>query len=260
MSPLIAGNWKMNGLAAEADALATALRDGAASVAAELLVCPPATVLARVAAILAGSPVRVGGQDCHMDARGAHTGDIAAAMLRDAGATHVILGHSERRQNHGELDETVREKVLAARAAGLVPIVCVGETLEQRERGEDTDTVGWQIKGSLPDGFADADDPIVAYEPVWAIGTGKTATPDDVLTMHGFLRDELRRQFGAAGDRVRILYGGSVKPDNAAALLRVADVGGALVGGASLRADDFLAIARAAPDAVAAGPAPDPHA
>ena len=261
MTQLVAGNWKMNGLAAEADALAHALRDAAPLAGAQLLVCPPATVLARVAALLAGSAVAVGGQDCHIEPRGAHTGDISAAMLRDAGATHVILGHSERRQNHGELDETVREKVIAALAAGLVPIVCVGETGEQRDRGEDTDTVGWQIKGSLPDGFADTSDPIVAYEPVWAIGTGKTATPADVATMHGFIRAELRRQFADAGDRVRILYGGSVKPDNAAALLAarpVGDtptgdtptgaglVGGALVGGASLNPADFLAIAAAA--------------
>ena len=246
MTQLIAGNWKMNGLAAEAEALARALAAAAPGAGATLLVCPPATVLARVAGLLAGSAVAVGAQDCHMDASGAHTGDLSAAMLRDAGATHVILGHSERRQNHAEIDETVREKTVAALAAGLVPIVCCGETLEQRERGEDTDTVGWQIKGSLPDGFADGPDPIVAYEPVWAIGTGRTATPADVETMHAFIRAELHRQFAAAGARVRILYGGSVKPDNAAALLAVSDVGGALVGGASLNAADFLAIAAAA--------------
>ena len=251
MTQLIVGNWKMNGLAAEADALARALLDAAPPAGATLLVCPPATVLARVASVLDGSRVAVGAQDCHMEADGAHTGDLSAAMLRDSGATHVILGHSERRQNHGEIDETVREKTVAARAAGLIPIVCVGETLEQRERGEDTDTVGWQIKGSLPDGFADDPDPIVAYEPVWAIGTGKTATPADVETMHGFIRAELHRQFGEAGARVRILYGGSVKPDNAAALLAASEVGGALVGGASLRAADFLAIAAAATDQTA---------
>ncbi len=249
MSQLIAGNWKMNGLTESAGALATALRgaagDAAATGTAELLVCPPATQLAHVGRILAGSVVRLGGQDCHMAASGAHTGDVSAAMLRDVGATYVILGHSERRQNHGEIDETVREKVLAARACGLIPIVCVGETLEQRERGEDTNTVGWQLKGSLPDGYADGVG-VVAYEPIWAIGTGKTATPGDVETMHRFVRDELVRQFGEAGRQVRILYGGSVKAGNAAGLLRVPEVSGALVGGASLDAAEFLSIWRAA--------------
>jgi triosephosphate isomerase len=240
MRQLIAGNWKMNGLTADSAALANALRGGAA--ACDLLVCPPATQLAAVAAVLAGSAVAVGGQDCHWEPSGAHTGDISAAMLRDAGASWVILGHSERRANHGEIDETVREKVLAAVAAGLTPIVCVGETDEQRSAGRQTEVVGWQLAGSLPDGFAG----VVAYEPVWAIGSGNSATAEDVEAMHAFIRAELVRQFPATGGTIRILYGGSVKPSNAAELLALPDVGGALVGGASLVAADFLAIAAAA--------------
>ncbi len=250
--PLIAGNWKMNGLTADAEALAQALRDGVgqagangAGGAAELLVCPPFTQIAGTVRILSGTRFAVGGQDCHMAPNGAHTGDIAAPMLRDLGATHVILGHSERRQNHKELDETVREKVVTATAAGLVPIVCVGETEDQRAADGHEDTVGWQIKGSLPHGFADGPG-VVAYEPVWAIGTGRTATAEDVATMHAFIRAELVRQFGEAGRGVRILYGGSVNAGNAAELLAVPEVGGALVGGASLKPADFLAIAAAA--------------
>ncbi|WP_419729346.1 triose-phosphate isomerase [Lichenicola sp.] len=245
---LIAGNWKMNGLTADAEALAQALIAGVASAPghADLLVCPPFTQIATVAGILRGSVVAVGGQDCHMQPKGAHTGDIAAPMLRDLGAGFVILGHSERRQNHKELDETVREKVLAAKAAGLIPIVCVGETDDQRRDDGHEDVVGWQLKGSLPDGFAEGDG-VVAYEPVWAIGTGRTATEADVAEMHAFIRAELVRQFGEAGQTTRILYGGSVNAGNAASLLAVPEVGGALVGGASLKPEDFLAIAAAAP-------------
>ncbi len=242
MPQLIAGNWKMHCLAADAIALAQGIAAGAAGIEAELLVCPTALHVAAVAAALRGSSVAVGGQDCHQAVQGAHTGDIAAPMLRDAGASRVILGHSERRQNHGETDELVREKCLAAVAAGLMPIVCVGETADQRASGQETEVVGWQIAGSLPKPFSG----VVAYEPVWAIGTGKTATDEDVATMHAFIREELVRQFGEAGQTIRILYGGSVKPSNAAALLAVPNVGGALVGGASLKADEFLAIARAA--------------
>jgi triosephosphate isomerase (TIM) len=242
MRQLIAGNWKMNGLRAEATALATALRQGCTGLGCDLLVCPPATVLHAVGKVLAGSPIALGGQDCHAEARGAHTGDIAAPMLRDAGAEWVILGHSERRAEHHETDDLVRAKVLAATEAGLTPIVCVGETEDQRQAGQETEVVGWQISGSLPKGFTGA----VAYEPIWAIGTGRTATEADVATMHAFIREELVRQFGWAGEAIRILYGGSVKPENAAAILAVAHVGGALVGGASLKAADFLAIARAA--------------
>jgi triosephosphate isomerase len=241
MPQLIAGNWKMHKLRAEAIALARDLRAGAGA-GANLLVCPPFTALAAVADILAGSRIAVGGQDCHPATQGAHTGDISAPMLRDAGASHVILGHSERRQNHGETSEFVREKVVAAIAAGLTPIVCVGETADQRQGGAETETVGWQLSGSLPEGFAG----IVAYEPVWAIGSGKTPTEGEVAAMHGFIRAELARQFGDAGRAVPILYGGSVKPANAKALLGLPEIGGALIGGASLIAADFLAIAGAA--------------
>jgi triosephosphate isomerase len=247
MAQLIVGNWKMNGLTADARALAEALRDefARAPVPAELLVCPPATQLTAVAALLAGTAIAVGAQDCHMAPKGAHTGDLSAPMIADAGATYVILGHSERRANHNELDETVREKVVAARDAGLIPIVCVGETADQRSSGNETEIVGWQIKGSLPDGFASGPG-LVAYEPVWAVGTGRNATAADIETMHRFVREELVRQFGEAGHNVRILYGGSVNPNNARELLATPEVGGALVGGASLNAPDFLAIARAA--------------
>ena len=242
MPQLIAGNWKMHGSKAEAVALARGVAAGAAGLACELLVCPPFVHLDAVAQALAGSGVPVGGQDCHTAKQGAHTGDVSAPMLRDVGASWVILGHSERRANHGETDELVREKVLAAVDAGLTPIVCVGETEEQRTGGQETEVVGWQIIGSLPKPFTG----VVAYEPVWAIGTGKTATEQDVATMHAFIREELVRQFGDAGAGIRILYGGSVRPANAGTLLAVPHVGGALVGGASLKAEDFLGIARAA--------------
>jgi triosephosphate isomerase len=255
MRQLIAGNWKMNGLTTQAGAIAGKLRDAAGpgrDLGCDLLICPPFTQIIAVAQVLAGKPVAVGGQDCHTAPQGAHTGDISAPMLRDAGASWVILGHSERRQNHGETDELVREKVLAATQAGLTPIVCVGETDAQRQAGQETEVVGWQLAGSLPQGFGKSFAAVVAYEPVWAIGTGKTATEQDVATMHAFIRDELLRQFGEAGTGVRILYGGSVNPQNAAALLAVPEVGGALVGGASLKPEDFLAIARAARSALTA--------
>jgi triosephosphate isomerase len=242
MPQLIAGNWKMNCLAHDAVALAQAVAAGASGVTAELLVCPSPLHVAAVAQALIGSAVAVGGQDCHQAASGAHTGDTAAPMLRDAGAAWVILGHSERRLNHGETDELVREKTLAAVTAGLTPIVCVGETADHRTGGQHTEIVGWQLAGSLPKPF----NGVVAYEPCWAIGTGKTATEADVADMHDFIREELVRQFGEAGQTIRILYGGSVRAANAAALLAVPNVGGALVGGASLNATEFLAIARAA--------------
>ena len=240
MPALIAGNWKMNGLRTEAAALAAALQGGAPG--CDLLVCPPATVLAEVARLLAGTAVMVGGQDCHASASGAHTGDVSAPMLRDAGAGWVILGHSERRQDHGEMDVAVRHKAVAAAAAGLVPVVCVGETAAERERGHAERVVGRQLAGSVPPGFAG----VVAYEPVWAIGTGLVPTEADVAAMHAFIRAQLVADLGAAGAGLRILYGGSVKPGNAAALLGLPNVGGALVGGASLDATDFLAIATAA--------------
>ncbi len=239
MRKLIAGNWKMNGLAADTADRIRAIRDGAAGLGCDLLICPPHTRLAAAAALLAGGPVALGGQDCHAEAHGAHTGDVSAPMLRDAGASWVILGHSERRQNHGESDDLVRSKVLAALAAGLQPIVCVGETLDQRQTGRETEIVGWQLAGSLPDGFRG----VIAYEPVWAIGTGRTPTDDEIATMHAFIREELRREFGTAADETRILYGGSVKSGNARSVLAIANVDGALVGGASLDAAAFLAIA-----------------
>ena len=198
MPQLIAGNWKMHCLTAEAVALAKGVAAGAQDLAAELLVCPTALHVAAVAQALQGTPVAVGGQDCHQAKQGAHTGDIAGPMLRDAGATWVILGHSERRQNHGETDELVREKTLAAVGAGLIPIVCVGENADQRAGGQETEVVGWQLAGSLPKPFAG----VVAYEPVWAIGTGKTATEEDVAIMHAFIREELVRQFGDAGQTI----------------------------------------------------------
>ena len=241
MRHLIAGNWKMNGLAAEAAALAEAVAEGC-PVEVDLLVFPPATVLTLVARILAGTSVAVGGQDCHTDGSGAHTGDVSASMLRDAGAAWVILGHSERRAEHHETDDIVRQKVNAAVACGLNTIVCVGETAEHRREGRQAEIVGWQIAGSLPKDFTG----VLAYEPVWAIGTGRTPTEAEVEDMHGFIRAELRRELGVNGEKVCILYGGSVKPSNAAALMALPDVGGALVGGASLVAADFLSIARAA--------------
>jgi triosephosphate isomerase len=242
MRQLIAGNWKMHGLSADAVALAKGVATGSAGLGCDLLVCPPFVHIAAVAQAIGGAPVAVGGQDCHAAKQGAHTGDVAAPMLRDVGATWVILGHSERRQNHHETDAQVRDKVLAAVEAGLNPIVCVGETEQERASGQETAVVGRQLAGSLPERFAG----VVAYEPVWAIGTGKTATDADVAAMHGFIRDALVRQFGEAGRGILILYGGSVRPANAASLLAVPNVGGALVGGASLKAEDFLAIARAA--------------
>jgi triosephosphate isomerase len=242
MRQLIAGNWKMHGLTADSAALADAIRAGATGLACDLLVCPPYTQIGPVAARLAGSQIAVGGQDCHARRLGAHTGDISAEMLADLGATSVILGHSERRIDHGETSERVRQKVEAALAAGLLPVVCVGETDEERNGGRETEAVGWQISGSLPNDFAG----VLAYEPVWAIGSGRTPSLEEVAAMHAFIREELRRQFPETGRVIRILYGGSVKPGNAASLLALPEVGGALVGGASLVAADFLAIARAA--------------
>ena len=232
----------MNGLAGDAALLAEALRDGRP--AGALLVCPPFLRIGQVATLLAGSGIAVGGQDCHATSAGAHTGDISAAMLADAGCSAVILGHSERRQDHGETDALVRLKTRAAIAAGLLPIVCVGETETERNAGDAAAIVGRQLAGSLPAGFAG----VVAYEPIWAIGTGRTPTPADVEDMHRHIRYVLVSLLGTAGSTVRILYGGSVKPDNAAGLLSVPEVGGALVGGASLSAASFLAIARVAVD------------
>lgn len=241
---LIAGNWKMNLDREGATALARELAGAVAAAATfEMVVCPPAPYLVAVGEAIAGSPVGLGAQDCHATAGGAHTGDVSAAMLADLGCAYVIVGHSERRADHGESDGAVRAKAEAARAAGLIPIVCVGETEAQRDAGATLEVVGRQVAGSVPDGL-DGTTLVVAYEPVWAIGTGRTPTVADVAAVHAHIRAALAaRTADAAG--VRILYGGSVKPSNAAELLAVADVDGALVGGASLKAADFLAIARA---------------
>lgn len=238
---LVAGNWKMNGLAASASMLEE-LAAAHPAPACDVLVCPPATLVAR----LAGGPVPIGGQDCHWQPSGAHTGDIAAEMLADAGATAVIVGHSERRADHGETDGTVAHKAAAAWRAGLSAIVCVGETEAERDAAQTLAVVGTQLAGSIPDG-ATADTLVVAYEPVWAIGTGRTPSLDDIAEVHDFLRARLSERFGAAvGDAVRLLYGGSVKPGNAAQIFAVSNVDGALVGGASLTASDFGAIIAAA--------------
>ncbi len=238
--PLIAGNWKMNGRRADGLALARAIA-AAPPGRAELLVCPPATLLAPVGEALAASAVALGGQDCHAEAAGAHTGDIAAEMLADLGCRYAIVGHSERRADHGEDDATVRAKAAAAIRAGLTAIVCVGETLAERDAGRAEAVVAASLRASLPESAA-PETLVVAYEPVWAIGTGRTPSVADVAAMHTALRAAL----GARGPATRILYGGSVKPDNAATLLAPEDVDGALIGGASLAAADFLAIAGAA--------------
>jgi triosephosphate isomerase (TIM) len=246
--PLIAGNWKMNGLKA-ATAEFDAMLAGAAALAAktDLLVCPPATLVAALAErAKASTALRVGAQDCHPKSSGAHTGDISAEMLADAGAKAIIVGHSERRADHGETDALVRQKAEAVWRAGLTAIVCIGETREQRDARKTLDVCGTQLLGSLPDGST-AGNIVVAYEPVWAIGTGLTPTAADVEQVHRFIRDSLTKRFKGEGARIRILYGGSVKPSNAAELLAVANVNGALVGGASLKAGDFLAIAAGCP-------------
>ncbi len=236
---LAAGNWKMNGTKAS-------LAEVAALIAAhpdpksEVLLCPPATLVAAMVATAAGK-IAVGGQDCHMKASGAHTGDIAAEMLADCGASHVILGHSERRADHGESSEMVAAKASAARAAGLVAVICVGETEAQRDAGETLALVGAQLAGSVPEG-ATAANTVIAYEPVWAIGTGRTPTLEQIAQVHDFLRAELVARFGAEGEGMRLLYGGSVKPSNATEIFATSNVDGALVGGASLKAADFGAI------------------
>ena len=241
--PLVAGNWKMNGLRASVAELVRIAQGARELAAVDILVCPPATLVAEFAAAAAGSPVRIGAQDCHAEPAGAFTGDLSAEMLKDAGASAVIVGHSERRSYHRETDGDVRAKALAARRAGLCAIVCVGETRAERDGGSALSVVGTQLDGSVPDG-ATAGNLVVAYEPVWAIGSGLTPTPSDIAEMHGLVRRRLVARFGTEGEGIRILYGGSVKPANAKELMHVADVDGALVGGASLKADEFLAIAR----------------
>ncbi len=238
--PLVAGNWKMNGLNSSAGELEKIIAGARSLPKVELIVCPPATLVAGFAHAARGSRVAIGAQDCHAEPCGAHTGDISAEMLADAGALAVIVGHSERRQDHHETDAAVRAKALAARRAGLLAIVCVGETRAERETGRAPAVVRAQLDGSLPDG---AENFIVAYEPVWAIGTRMTPTAGDVGDMHRLIRERLGSRYGEAGQGIRILYGGSVNPENARELLAVENVDGALVGGASLEADAFLAIA-----------------
>jgi len=245
--PLIAGNWKMNGLKADGVALAKGVADGVKQAGwtdREVLICPPATLVAAIAEAVGGSGVLVGGQNCHAKPSGAHTGDVSAEMLRDAGASHVIVGHSERRTDCGETDAVVRAKAEAAWRAGLLPIVCIGETLGEREAGRTLSVLESQLKGSVPAGSTAAR-LVVAYEPVWAIGTGKTPTTAEVAAAHAHIRKVLGNLMSDAA-AVRLLYGGSVNSRNAAELLAAGDVDGALVGGASLKADDFLAIAKAA--------------
>lgn len=242
--PLIAGNWKMHGTLASVRELAEGVAAGTAP-GADLLVCPAFVHLSPVGAALQGKAVALGAQDCHANPKGAHTGDVSAPMLADLGASFVILGHSERRADHGETDAEVRAKAEAALANKLTPVVCVGESEAQRLAGEAEEVVAAQLTGSLPDGFAAAGG-VVAYEPVWAIGTGRTPTEEDIAAMHARIRAELEKRFGQSGSTLRILYGGSVKPGNAKAILALPHVDGALVGGASLVAADFLAIAAAA--------------
>lgn len=238
---LAAGNWKMNGTSAALEELAT-LAQAHPAPGCDILICPPATLLHRAADTVAASAVAVGGQDCHANTSGAHTGDISADMLRDAGATSVIVGHSERRTDHGESDAQVQAKAEAAIAAGLIAIVCVGESLEQREAGETLDLIRAQLAGSVPQS-SKAEALVVAYEPVWAIGTGETATPEAAQAMHAVIRARLAEQ---ELDALPVLYGGSVKADNAAELFAQPDIDGGLVGGASLDADGFGAIVDAA--------------
>ena len=243
---LIAGNWKMNGLTADSVALATEIKAAvkAKKRACEFLVCPPFTMLSTVKKALRGVKVALGAQDCHFNEKGAHTGDVSPLMLVDAGCSYVILGHSERRADHGESNELVCKKAEAANKAGLKTVICIGETLEQRDNGQTVAVCSEQVLGSVP-ASATAADTVIAYEPVWAIGTGKTPTAEDVEEVHAAVRKVLAKKLGkGVANKMRILYGGSVKPSNAKEFLSLPDVDGALIGGASLKADDFLAIAK----------------
>jgi len=237
---LVVGNWKMNGSLDLVRAMTAELQSAAPDLTCDLVVCPPATLLFEVARALAGSRIGAGGQDCHEAGNGAHTGDISAAMLREAGASWVILGHSERRSAYGETDSMVRRKAVAAAAAGLKPIICIGETEQERDAGREAEVIGAQIRGSIPEGF----DGVIAYEPVWAIGTGRSAQAQDIAHIHAFIRTQLE-QIGLehGGRNTRVLYGGSVKADNAGLILATQNVDGVLVGGASLIPGDFIAIA-----------------
>ncbi len=245
MRPLIAGNWKMNGLGDslhEIERLVAELLEQPA--AADILICPPFTLIDRAEALVRGSAIQIGGQDCHVDASGAHTGDISAAMLADSGAKAVIVGHSERRANHGETSARVAGKAKAAHVSGLMPIICIGETEAERNAGHVLEIVLSQLRDSIA--LVPAPNYVIAYEPVWAIGTGKTPTLQDIADIHSAIRGALIDHEAEPGKQVRILYGGSVKPDNAAAILCLPHVNGALVGGASLKATDFMKIIRAA--------------
>ena len=241
---LAAGNWKMNGVRGSLPEL-RAIATGAAGAPCEVAICPPATLISAAAAAVAGTAVATGGQDCHAAPKGAHTGDISAEMIADAGGRMVIVGHSERRTDHGETDMQVRAKAEAAWRAGLTAILCIGETEAERRGGETEAVLSRQIAGSVPDG-ATADRLVIAYEPVWAIGTGLTPSNDDIVAAHAHIRAELAGRLGQEkADATRILYGGSVKPDNAETIMALPGVDGALVGGASLKAADFLTIVAA---------------
>ena len=243
--PMVAGNWKMNGTTAalkEPRLLAAMLRD--VKLKCDVMICPPATLIRRAKSVMKGSKVKLGGQDCHAAVSGAHTGDISAEMLKDAGATAVIVGHSERRTNHKESDAMVSAKAQAVHKAGLNAIICIGETLDERKGGKTLEVLTGQIKKSVPSG-ATAANTVIAYEPVWAIGTGLTPTVKEIEEAHAHIRAELAKVMGEEGTATRILYGGSVKPSNAAELMGVANVNGALVGGASLKAVDFIGIVKA---------------
>jgi triosephosphate isomerase len=245
---LIAGNWKMNGLSSALSEIQM-MRDQLAELpdGADCLVCPPATLLSRVASV-AGPRLRIGGQTCHREDSGAHTGDISATMLAEAGATYVIVGHSERRADHGETDLEVAAQLCAAQGAGLTPIVCVGESLPEREVGDALTVIGRQLQQSIPDIGQSGQNLVIAYEPIWAIGTGRVPTPEQIGEVHHHVRTFLTRRFPDHGAEIRILYGGSMTSKNARRILQVADVNGGLVGGASLRAEDFMAIYRTAID------------
>ncbi|MEX0282584.1 MAG: triose-phosphate isomerase [Arenibacterium sp.] len=241
---LAAGNWKMNGTGAALNEL-TALAEAHKTPACDILICPPATLISRAATHVAGSSLQIGAQDCHANESGAHTGDLSAQMLQDAGASYVITGHSERRQDHGESDAHIRAKSEAALKAGMSVILCIGESLKQRQAGQTLDVLAAQLKGSLP-ANADGETLIIAYEPIWAIGTGEVASLEQIADVHRFLRDALTTQLGAdTAQAIRLLYGGSVKAGNAAEIFGVKDVDGALVGGASLTAEDFSPIVSA---------------
>jgi len=246
IKPLVAGNWKMNGLKASLQEITAmgAGYDSALQGKIDMMICPPATLVLTAAHVALGTGIAIGGEDCHANQSGAHTGDVSAEMLKDAGATAVIVGHSERRTDHGETNATVKAKAEAGLRAGLLTIVCIGETEAERKSGETLAVIKDQLDGSMPDN-SKASEVIVAYEPVWAIGTGLVPSSDDVKEAHSFMRKNLTARFGDEGAKMRLLYGGSVKPSNAVELMGIANVDGALVGGASLKADDFLGICAA---------------